>query len=239
MNGRLRGNILILIGLPLLALSVFAGVSVWRALARDNVPVEHESAKFVDAAGNPVIFDEQPLAPEDAVPATVVGVNKGITASDTLSPENMENVNSIPRAILTSHEKGMWIYIDKADFRLYLVNGVNVVDSWPIAVGENKGNKEKEGDKRTPEGNFEIQEIKACSHWGHDFKDGKGWIPHAYGPWFLRLKTGWKGIGIHGTHDPASMGTCASEGCVRMKNDDLVKLKEHVTIGMPVLVAPN
>lgn len=84
---------------------------------------------------------------------------------------------------------------------------------------------------KTPDGTFVIDEIIDASSWTHDFKDGKGEIAGAYGPWFLSLDTynlsqgAWGGIGIHGTHDPASIGTLASEGCIRLRNQDIEALK--------------
>lgn len=95
---------------------------------------------------------------------------------------------------------------------------------------------------KTPEGTFPVDEIIDASSWSHDFHDGKGVIQHAYGPWFISLDTRnlsqgkWDGIGIHGTHDPASIGTRASEGCIRMNNDNLQKLKPYVKVGMKVKV---
>ena len=44
------------------------------------------------------------------------------------------------------------------------------------------------------------------------------------------------GIGIHGTHDPASIGTCASEGCIRLQNENLKKLKDYAKVGMQVKI---
>lgn len=104
---------------------------------------------------------------------------------------------------------------------------------FPISCGRGFGNKQKEGDMRTPEGSFRITGIVDSSDWGHDFHDGKGYIRHAYGPWFMRLSSG-RGIGIHGTHDPASMGLRASEGCIRLRNEDLVRLKSLVKRGTRV-----
>ena len=71
---------------------------------------------------------------------------------------------------------------------------------------------------------------------GSRFKDGKGTIKGAYGPWFIRLKTGWSGIGIHGTHDPGSIGQRATEGCVRLRNDHLELLVKHVEPGLVVVI---
>ncbi|KUK58585.1 MAG: ErfK/YbiS/YcfS/YnhG family protein [Synergistales bacterium 53_16] len=72
--------------------------------------------------------------------------------------------------------------------------------------------------------------------WVHDF--GEGPVEGAYGPWFIRLKTGWQGIGIHGTHDPSTLGTMTTEGCIRMKNEHLLEILEHVGEGTLVVIDP-
>lgn len=128
------------------------------------------------------------------------------------------------------------ISISKQTMELTLYDSDNqIVKRYPIACGKNYGNKVKVGDLRTPEGNFTVQEIVNSSHWQHDFKDGKGMIPGAYGPYFIRLTTPpHRGIGIHGTHDDASIGTRATEGCIRMHNNDLRELRPYVKVGMKV-----
>ena len=128
------------------------------------------------------------------------------------------------------------ISISKQTMELTLYDSDNqIVKRYPIACGKNYGNKVKVGDLRTPEGNFTVQEIVNSSHWQHDFKDGKGMIPGAYGPYFIRLTTPpHRGIGIHGTHDDASIGTRATEGCIRMHNSDLRELRPYVKVGMKV-----
>ena len=131
-----------------------------------------------------------------------------------------------------------WLRIVKSAFRLELYEGKTLVRTYPIAIGSSSGDKSAQGDRRTPEGRFSISQIQPASGWTHDFGDGKGIIKGAYGPWFLRLKTGWKGIGIHGTHDPSSIGTRASEGCVRMFNADVAELRRRVRLGTPVIVEP-
>lgn len=132
-----------------------------------------------------------------------------------------------------------WVRIVKHSFELSLMDGEQVVKTWPIAWGRVEGDKQKVGDMRTPEGAFTIQEFNNSKSWTHDFGDGKGQIAGAYGPWFIRLKTpGWQGIGIHGTHDPDSIGTKASEGCIRMRNQDLVELKAQAKKGMKVVIEP-
>ena len=128
------------------------------------------------------------------------------------------------------------ISISKQTMELTLYDANDqIVKRYPIACGKNLGNKVKVGDMRTPEGNFTVQEILNSSSWQHDFKDGKGMIPGAYGPFFIRLLTPpHRGIGIHGTHDDSSIGTRATEGCIRMHNSDLRELIPYVKVGMKV-----
>ena len=93
-----------------------------------------------------------------------------------------------------------------------------------ISCGTNYGNKTCRGDKKTPEGTFKVSMIQNSSSWTWDFKDGKGKIKGAYGPYFIRLKTPITTmIGIHGTCYPELLGTRTSSGCVRVHNDVLRK----------------
>ena len=43
---------------------------------------------------------------------------------------------------------------------------------------------------------------------------------------------------IHGTNRPRSIGTYASYGCIRMRNEDIVELYGHVGVGTRVVVVP-
>lgn len=134
-----------------------------------------------------------------------------------------------------------FIIVDKdaLSLKLYDYTG-SELNSYGISCGKNLGDKRVIGDLRTPEGVFHITEIEEASTWGHDFKDGKGKIEGAYGPWFLRLEVpGHKGIGIHGTHKPESIGTRDTEGCIRLSNEDIADLKTKVNIGMVVIILPS
>lgn len=113
----------------------------------------------------------------------------------------------------------------------------NVKHHYPMACGKALGNKSKQGDMKTPEGVFRISEVQDAKAWTHDFGDGKGEIDGAYGSHFIRLYVpGHKGIGIHGTHAPNSIGTRATEGCIRLNNENLKELVADVQPGMMVVI---
>jgi lipoprotein-anchoring transpeptidase ErfK/SrfK len=130
------------------------------------------------------------------------------------------------------------LVVTKSAFTLELFEGETLVETFPVAIGKNGGDKQAAGDFRTPEGEFAVSSIEDSRKWTHDFGDGKGRIKGAYGPWFIRLETGWKGIGIHGTHDPASIGTAATEGCIRLANSDLLRLVARISVGTCVTILP-
>ena len=139
------------------------------------------------------------------------------------------------------------IVISKLDLTLSVYdrdeNGDTIlVAQYPCCMGKNKGDKKKRGDMRTPESPagkpFKISMIQDASTWRHDFHDGRGNIK-AYGHWFLRLVTpGHSGIGIHGsTNNEKSVPGRASEGCIRLLDQDIITLKKHFAyVGMPVYI---
>lgn len=57
-----------------------------------------------------------------------------------------------------------------------------------------------------------------------------------YGTRWLGLSA--KGYGIHGTNDPSSIGNAASNGCIRMYNEDIEALFDITVVGTPVRILP-
>ena len=156
------------------------------------------------------------------------------------------------------------IYVHKVSHILELYRDGELYKSYGCATGMNTGDKQRPGDHRTPFSwgyimasipgaepwtpseyvPFVVDEVVYAGHWTHDFGDGKGEIAGAYGPWFISLNTGWDGIGIHGTHDENSIGTNASEGCIRLRNADVQELKDIICqvnggIGVQVVISED
>ena len=134
-----------------------------------------------------------------------------------------------------------FILIDKQALKLWLVDGRGEpVKEYGIACAVNYGPKERRGDHKTPAGTFKINQLLNAKGIPHDFHDGKGPIPDAYGPWFLRLDVpGFRDIGIHGTPFPESIGSRATEGCIRLRNEDITDLKQRVKLGTTVIILPD
>lgn len=144
-------------------------------------------------------------------------------------------------ASLMAVEAKNHIVVDKPALKIYVISETNdTLFRAPVCVGKNLGQKQRKGDMRTPEGRFKVVQIQDASSWTHDFNDGAGERKGAYGPWFIRLLTPpHTGIGIHGTCFPERISTRDSEGCIRLLNEDLKRLRPFVTKGMEVIVTPD
>ena len=138
-------------------------------------------------------------------------------------------------------ENASFIVISKEDMTLTLYDYKGkILDKFSIACGKNLGNKQIVGDMKTHEGTFTVCDIQNSAHWTHDFGDGNGEIQGAYGPFFIRLLTpGHRGIGIHSTHNEKSIGTRVTEGCIRLKNENLEKLVTKIKIGTVVVITTS
>lgn len=142
---------------------------------------------------------------------------------------------------LSPKNQGYYIIVSKEKMTLTLLDSLDrIVHSYPISCGENYGQKHVLGDKKTPEGTFQVGQIQEASSWVYDFGDGKGQVEGAYGPYFIRVRTPpFKSIGIHGTHDSTTVGYRNTKGCIRLKNRDLEQLIRYVYVGMNVQIMPS
>ena len=163
--------------------------------------------------------------------------NKAIRIDDDISISMPELVKNKQRCFIVMSKKDYYLYV-------YEPQGQDTVmiARYDCAFGLKKGNKERVGDMRTPNSTmakpFTISELADASTWKHDFKDGRGNIK-AYGNFFLRLVTpGHKGIGIHGsTNNEASVPGRASEGCIRLRDADIIDLRKNYAFrGMKVII---
>lgn len=128
------------------------------------------------------------------------------------------------------------VVISKKALKVYVVNNQSdTICTFRCACGKNKGNKRYNGDCRTPEGVFRVASIENSKYWRT-----KGGARNVYGPYFIRLKVPkWKGIGIHGTNAPKTIGTRCTKGCIRLRNKDIVQLVQYVDVGTKVHITSD
>lgn len=135
-----------------------------------------------------------------------------------------------------------FVVVDKGRMKVIKFNKYgDEVASFGMACARNYGAKHHANDCRTPEGFFSVRKIQNSTDWHYTDEFGNVSAKTGeYGPRFIRINTPvTKSIGIHGTCAPWSIGGRRSHGCIRIKNENILKLVEMVDSGMPVIISPG
>ncbi len=133
----------------------------------------------------------------------------------------------------TSQALATHIVLVLGERRVYAYQNDKVLASYPVAVGK-KG-------WETPQGNFQVIQMVENPVWENPW-NGKKVAASLDGPigirWIGFWSDGKNTIGFHGTPKKHEhfLGTAASHGCVRMRNQDVVALFNMVQNGTPVRV---
>jgi hypothetical protein len=138
-----------------------------------------------------------------------------------------------PAPSLPSADPTIRLVLRLSERQVYVYQGTTAIATYPVAIGR--------PDTPTPTGEFQVFEMIEDPAWqnprtgeveppGADGSLGTRWIG------FVEMPNGV--IGFHGTPNRSSIGRAASHGCVRMRNEDVVAMFEHVRVGTVVTVEP-
>jgi lipoprotein-anchoring transpeptidase ErfK/SrfK len=134
--------------------------------------------------------------------------------------------------------KGSWsLLVDKSLFKMWVLYEGCPFKAYTITTGA--------PNKETPVTKFVVGGKNPKPAWWppSDVKvTGKTPVPYGdpqnpLGDWWISLEHDlFHGIGIHGTNDPGSIGTKASNGCIRMLNEEVVEVAALAYKGMVVTI---
>ena len=120
------------------------------------------------------------------------------------------------------------IKINKTTNQLQFQRDGTIIKTFPVATGKLPS--------YTPEGTFTVV-TKLVNPYYSKLGIPGGSPQNPLGARWLGLDIGGGGIyGIHGTNNPASIGTYASAGCIRMYNKDVIWLYDHTSPGTLVRI---
>jgi lipoprotein-anchoring transpeptidase ErfK/SrfK len=220
-------------------------------------PLETEVETMLDVDGTPVsswidevasTIDTDPVnASVELVEGEVVVTSSTVgyrtlrdEASEAITLALLEGEKSVSLPVevvepeVAEEDLGKWIIVDLSERRLYLHEGVEVVDKYGVAIGTAR--------HPTPRGSWEIVQKRYMPTWRNP---GSAWaadMPDYIGPGpsnplgTRALNLNASGIRIHGTTANSSIGRAASHGCMRMHRWDVEELYEKVEVGTPVFV---
>ena len=123
------------------------------------------------------------------------------------------------------------VLVDKSDYTLTLLLDGHFIKQYPVGTGKSD---------KTPEGKFIVDNKLINPVWYspdgliYQFGDPKNilgtrWIG-------FEDKKGLYGYGIHGTTDPDTIGKEMSNGCIRLRNEDVEDLFDYVKAKMTVVI---
>jgi murein L,D-transpeptidase YafK len=191
----------------------------------------------------PISYPEAAIVPKSPDKSLPTITSESILSS-SITPPEIQPVTKAPiihpESVKTQPLKDYFIIVaNKASRMMYLLQntteGWTVLKTYKIATGEQGGQKQTAGDKRTPEGNYFILSRKE-----------KRELTSIYGPLAYVLdypnkedskagRTG-QGIWIHGTEPDSVPGQ--TKGCLELFNKDLEELSTFLKdgTGTPVII---
>jgi murein L,D-transpeptidase YafK len=141
-----------------------------------------------------------------------------------------------------------YIIVDKSEYELYVYDNEGWYATYPIVFGsKDLSDKMREGDKRTPDGNFKVILKKIHNKWGPELlldypnetsvqkfneRKTKGLIPK-------NARIG-NGIAIHATRPNEEWAIDTfynwTDGCVSVKYTEMKDLYSYIPVGTPVSI---
>ena len=176
-----------------------------------------------------------------------------------VTDENKNNITAQKPAVIPTHSKmgvsvsvesPYYIIVDKSDYELKVYDEEGWYATYPIVFGSRDlSDKMKEGDKKTPDGQFKVIQKKMHPKWGYELlldypndisfkkfneRKQKGLLPR-------NARIG-GGIAIHATR-PGEEWTVDNfynwtDGCISVKYTEMKDLFSYIPVGTPVKIQP-
>ena len=131
-----------------------------------------------------------------------------------------------------AEEDQLFLLVEKSKNQLQIVMNDLPIYTFRVATGKTLD--------KTPEGTYKIiRKVKKPWYLPKNIPGGDPTNP--IGTRWLGLNVsetdGYK-YGIHGTNDPSSIGKHVSQGCIRMRNEDIEWLFRHIPLNTEVRIIP-
>jgi lipoprotein-anchoring transpeptidase ErfK/SrfK len=143
-----------------------------------------------------------------------------------------------PAATSDSSPSTSSVKIDTKTNMLGVFEGDKLIAAYPVTIGSAQtaspiGDWKVKGISKWPRFRYDEKMLKHGERSGHFYMLPPGPRSPVGVLWIALNK---KGIGIHGTAAPDSIGHSASHGCIRLANWDVARLAERVKFGTPVSI---
>jgi lipoprotein-anchoring transpeptidase ErfK/SrfK len=154
------------------------------------------------------------------------------------TPAEQTHASQNSPAIPSSSVPPSAVKIDMKTNMLGVFESDRLIAAYPVTIGSAQtaspiGEWKVKGVAKWPRFRYDEKMLKHGERSGHFFMLPPG-PRNPVGVLWIALNK--KGIGMHGTASPDSIGHSASHGCIRLANWDVVRLAERVKFGTPVSI---
>ncbi len=160
---------------------------------------------------------------------------KNLTPGSELAANDLEDKPGAVEKLAVSKTS---VKIDSKSSMLTVHENGKLIAAYPVTIGSEQ--------TESPVGDWKVRGVAKMPNFRHDKsmlnKGERSENFHMLPPgpnnpvgviWIALNK---KGIGLHGTSDPDSIGRSVSHGCVRLANWDVIRLAGKVKAGVPVAI---
>lgn len=180
----------------------------------------------VAAARQGVVMNEE---------STIASIQEALASPSNGDPRRLMIQADVDVAEPQSYDPGQAIFVDTANCFVALYQSGAEITRYPCTPGTSG--------YATPTGDFYLLYKDAAPTWYNphsEWSEGmEETIPpgpsNPLGVRALAVSCG-NGIFIHGTTNVSGLGERGSHGCVRLSNDDIIKLFDQVSEGIPIII---
>ncbi|MBI3793494.1 MAG: L,D-transpeptidase family protein [Nitrospinae bacterium] len=167
---------------------------------------------------------------------TIVESGRDVISQGT-PPRSLESMLTQPNGVVSDNYV---LAVDKSRKMLFVLREIgdsyHVVRNYDISLGRKIGDKQTEGDLKTPSGLYQIIEIKS----GRELPDiygPKAFVTNYPNSFDVASGRGGGGIWLHGSK--TGKRNPDSHGCVVLDNQNLLRLDEWVHKSTPIAIFPE
>ncbi len=146
---------------------------------------------------------------------------------------------SVPAAVAIPTENLPVVIVDKAKFELHLANyknGLEVFKTYKVTIGKNAGDKQVEGDQKTPEGIYRFSAKYGRQNLKPKFGAMAFYIDYPNALDRREKKTGFD-IMLHSTDDPERLARSQdSDGCVVVDDARIKEIAEFIQTPISTII---
>lgn len=204
-------------------------------IAANNEAGPKNAGYAYDGTTNTLVVTQAKQGVVVDVDATIASIQEALSSPSNGDPKRLMIQAEVEVADPESYEPGQAIFVDTHACQVHLYENGAIAESFPCTPGTSGYS--------TPTGDFTLAYKDGAPTWYNPHSDWSSSMAETIPPGpsnplgvrALAVSCG-NGIFIHGTTSTGALGSPGSHGCVRLSNENIIKLYDRVSEGIPIII---